>query len=203
MDPYLERRWSDVHVRLIGLISEALQPLLPRDLRARAEERVLLEDAAGDARSYRSDVAVVTLPRDSHRGVTPNGGSAGTAVLEPVVVELREQPLFDRFVQIIDRSSGGRVVTAIEVLSPGNKKSGRLHDDYRGKLADYAAGNVNVVEIDLLRGTRAGWRCSTRMCGRTATPYLACVRRGRATQSLARLSDAAAPTPSRRAHPAA
>ena len=39
MDPYLETRWSDVHVTLLTYIGEALQPLLPPDLRARAEER--------------------------------------------------------------------------------------------------------------------------------------------------------------------
>ena len=36
MDPYLESRWSDVHVKLIGFIGEALQPLLPPALRARS-----------------------------------------------------------------------------------------------------------------------------------------------------------------------
>ena len=64
MDPYLEARWSDVHVTLIALIKEALQPLLPRGLRARSEERVLLEDAQGEAlTSYRSDVALVETGR--------------------------------------------------------------------------------------------------------------------------------------------
>ena len=43
MDPYLEARWSDVHVKLVAYIGEALQPMLPRGLRARSEQRVLLE----------------------------------------------------------------------------------------------------------------------------------------------------------------
>src|SRR4051812_35491605 len=46
MDPYLEARWSDVHAMLIATIKEALQPRLPAGLRARSEERVLLEDLA-------------------------------------------------------------------------------------------------------------------------------------------------------------
>ena len=44
MDPYLERRWGDVHTSLCTYIREVLQPLLPRDLRARATEDVLLSD---------------------------------------------------------------------------------------------------------------------------------------------------------------
>ena len=60
MDPYLESRWSDVHSALIIAIREALQPRLPSNLRARSEERVLLE-AGGDEddATYRADVAVV------------------------------------------------------------------------------------------------------------------------------------------------
>ncbi|MGA2497483.1 MAG: DUF4058 family protein [Tepidisphaeraceae bacterium] len=41
MDPYLEKRRSDVHVGLIASIGESLQPKLPAALRARIVERVL------------------------------------------------------------------------------------------------------------------------------------------------------------------
>src|SRR5207248_5881448 len=43
MDPYLESRWSDVHTALCTGIRTALQPRLPRGLRARAQQDVLLE----------------------------------------------------------------------------------------------------------------------------------------------------------------
>ena len=39
MDPYLERHWGDVHTRLITSASDPLQKFLPKDLRARVEER--------------------------------------------------------------------------------------------------------------------------------------------------------------------
>jgi hypothetical protein len=44
MDPYLESRWSDIHASLIAYIGDTLQPNLPRDLRARADERPVLGD---------------------------------------------------------------------------------------------------------------------------------------------------------------
>jgi hypothetical protein len=44
MDPYLERFWGDVHTTLITLAKFRLQGELPHTLRARAQERVVVED---------------------------------------------------------------------------------------------------------------------------------------------------------------
>src|SRR5438128_2440789 len=131
MDPYLETRWSDVHVRLIAYVAESLQPQLPRDLRARSEERVFLETVEEEALAgYRSDIAVVetSRPAGAIRETT-----SSLATVEPVIVDLYAGPDVDRFIHIIDVSSGNRVVTAIEILSPWNKTSGRLNADYRKK----------------------------------------------------------------------
>ena len=70
MDPYLEPYWNDVHVSLLVAIKEALQPILPRALRARAEEQVMLESPEGEPLSkYRPDVAVV------EHGAVARGGA--------------------------------------------------------------------------------------------------------------------------------
>jgi hypothetical protein len=178
MDPYLEARWPGVHVALVAFIAEALQPLLPRDLRARAEERVLLEDPEKEAEggAYRSDVAVVEVP--VRAGTPGRAPSANVATLEPILVPVPEPVDFDRFVKIIDVSNGNRVVTAIEVLSPWNKRRGRLNDTYRKKLSDYALGRVNVVEIDLLRSSRRDLEVGQDdLPPDRRTPYLVCVRR--------------------------
>jgi hypothetical protein len=177
MDPYLEARWSDVHSTLITAIKEALQPALPSGLRARSEERVLLEAADDETeRSYRSDVAVVRTSRSSD--TAPAKGSPAVSI-EPVVVAFHDDPILERWVQIIDTTSGQRVVTAIEVLSPWNKAPGRLNQAYRRKVADYQRGEVSLVEIDLLR-----YPTRTRLAVRTddlpaerRTPYLICIRR--------------------------
>jgi hypothetical protein len=178
MDPYLEARWSDVHVRLVSLISEVLQPLLPRDLRARSEERVLLEDTTGNLHSYRSDVALVELPNTAPHAGSGTLSVIGAATLEPVVVELAPRPPFDRFVRIIDVANGNQVVTAIEVLSPWNKRPGRLNEDYRKKLEDYIAGGVSVLEIDLIRSSRGRLEVGQEdLPVERRTPYLAAIRR--------------------------
>jgi hypothetical protein len=143
MDPYLEGRWSDVHVTLIGFTKEVLQPSLPPFLRARSEERVLIE------------------------------------TWDPSPPAYHEGPEFDCFIQILDTTSGNRVVTAIEVLSPWNKGSGRLNKDYLRKLDDYARGGVSIVKIDLLRypprdRLQVG---QVDLPLERRAPYLACVRR--------------------------
>src|SRR5205085_9964200 len=85
MDPYLEARWSDVHATLITLIKETLQPNLPPALRARSEERVLLEttDESEPIAEYRSDVAVVDSGRRADRAA---GAPGAAATVEPVRV---------------------------------------------------------------------------------------------------------------------
>jgi len=175
MDPYLEARWPGVHVSLVAFIQEALQPLLPPDLRARAEERVLLEPFEGASPSgRRPDVAVVERPR-------PRGGASevrDSASVEPVVVEVHSEPVKDRWVTIVDVGGGSRVVTAVEVLSPWNTGAGRLNEAYRQKLEEYARGHVNVVEVDLLRSSRSRLEVGQQdLPEDRRAPYLTCVRR--------------------------
>ncbi len=47
MAPYLEAHWRDVHASLIIYSRDALQGILPRTVRARVEEGVLLETPIG------------------------------------------------------------------------------------------------------------------------------------------------------------
>jgi hypothetical protein len=179
MDPYLEARWADVHVSLVGSIRESLQPRLPAGLRARSEERILVEDIESDTLAeYRSDVAVVRIPRaEAARPPVAEGGVA-VAVPAPYIIEKYQSPIIDRFVKIIDARSGNKVVTMIEVLSPWNKAPGRANSDYRKKLRDHEAAGVNVVEIDLLRTSRGRLEITdTDLPRDRRTPYLICVQR--------------------------
>jgi len=178
MDPYLQGRWPDVHAKLIAYIGETLTPLLPRDLRARSEERVVLESIEGESlRRYRGDVAVVEASRAGEPGSSAVAATA-TATIVPVIIEFSDEPYVDRFVQIVDLTNGGKVVTAIEVLSPWNKAAGRLNEDYLRKLSDYARAGVSVVEIDLLRGSRSRIVTANDLPPDRRSAYTVCVRRG-------------------------
>src|SRR5438045_1717581 len=112
MDPWMEHRWGDAHARLIIYIANELQRQLPEPLIASAEEAVSVHDSeAGRPTWARPDVSVAEdRPDELHEGAAatlpPPPG-----VAEPVLVYAPE-PEVDRHVQIIDPSSGDRIITA-------------------------------------------------------------------------------------------
>ena len=154
MDPYLEARWDDVHATLISYFREALQEVLPDELAARIEQRLVIQEEDEEERSVRPDVYVAELQEvERNSGGVAVAESPATAV-KPVAGVAYFEPEKQRWIEIIDRSSGNRIVTAIEILSPWNKLSGRLNLDYRRKVDQFTRGGVGMVEVDLIRGSR-------------------------------------------------
>ncbi len=147
MDPYLEQHWGDVHHNLITFAQGILNEHLPRDLRARVEERVVVDLPNEDRVNY-PDVRVVEHERP------PTGGTAvmssEVTAAEPLEVPFLE-PETQGFIEIVETRPQRRVITVLEVLSPSNKYAGVGRDRYRQKQADLIAGDVSLVEIDLLR----------------------------------------------------
>src|SRR5262249_26640 len=94
MDPYLEAHWPDVHARLIIYASDALQGVLPSELRARVEESVLLKTLQG---------------LGDHPRRTEARPEMSIAMAEPLLVETEPEPVSEPFLEIIDRESGNRV----------------------------------------------------------------------------------------------
>lgn len=176
MDPYLEQFWRDVHARLIIYACDQLQPRLPAGLRARVEERVVVEPGLDVERSVYPDVRVVERGRAR---AAPEVSESGVAVAEPLVIHLPDEPATQTFIEIIDVGSGKRVVTVIEVLSLSNKLPGEGRDLYLKKRDELKQGGVSLVEIDLLRaGKRLTPVPSHLIPDSHRTPYQVCVRRG-------------------------
>jgi hypothetical protein len=174
MDPWLERRWGDVHQRLVTYAADALQEVLPDDLRARLEERVFVEAPFGD-RSIFPDVRVL------EKGGVPGSplSHGDTATAEPLILDLDDEPTSQGFIEIIDSGSGGRVVSVIEVLSPSNKTPGTGQDLYLKKQRELRDGGVSLVEIDLLRsGRRVSPIPQERLPPDYRTAYQVCATRG-------------------------
>lgn len=176
MDPWLELRWRDVQASLIIYIRDQIQRQLPEPLVARAEEEVFVDVAEQEPRLVRPEVKVAAdQPRLSSGGVATL--APPVAVAKPVLVHVPE-PEVDRRVEIIDLSSGGQVVSVIEVLSPSNKLPGRAREAYEAKQREFIWAGVNLVEIDLVRQGR--WIFSVNegaLLGRERTPYMVCVFR--------------------------
>lgn len=175
MDPYLERHWRDVHGRLIVSSSTMLNRQIGGDLRARIDERLIIEEFGNEMRSISPDVVVVEHGLAGRRFSAP----AGMAIAEPLVIETTDEPVHERFIEIIDPARGGIVVTVIEFLSPTNKLPGDGREQYLRKQQEVISAKVNLVEIDLTRsGRRELALPEAEMPAAARTPYVACIRRG-------------------------
>ena len=154
MDPYLERHWLDVHADLVAMSRTALNAVLPADLVARMEERVVIDSVNYDRpRAIYPDVRVYEDPGHASQG--PAEAPNGIAVSEPIVLELESETHTETYITILD-ASGGELVTVLEFLSPANKVSGDGRDQYRRKRGELVGARVNIVEIDLVR--EGAWR---------------------------------------------
>jgi len=154
MNPYLESRWSNVHVLMVSAIAALLKPALPAGLEARPEEEVRIETIAGERmRGFRPDIAVVDSGRFEAAAAARSAGAVG--VMEPIQIRFHRGPVVLRNIEVVDTRDNDRVVTVIEVLSPWNKLPGQLNRDYVAKLKSIEDGGTSWVEIDLLRGSRS------------------------------------------------
>lgn len=175
MDPYLEEHWRDIHHRFLTYACDELQDHLPRDLRARLEERVFVEPEFGDGGGIYPDVRVVEYPS---RG----GGTALATEIEaaePLLIRAESEPATEGYIEIIDVGSGNRVVTVLELLSDLNKQPGEGLDLYRKKQRECLQGGVSLVEIDLLRSGKRVLAVPTGLIPPShRTTYQVCVTRG-------------------------
>jgi hypothetical protein len=116
MDPYLEQFWGDVHHSIITRIRDAIQKQLPRGLVSRIDSREFIEP-------------IESWPSDEAAKFVRMGGS-----LE------HSEPARQGFVMIIDRISGRRMLTVIEILKHSNKLAGPGRDLYLKKQEELIEG---------------------------------------------------------------
>ena len=160
MDPYIEAcgLWESFHNNLISHIAIQLADVAPERYLVRSGERsylVLVQSEGKKEYPFLPDVSVVT-PRSRKKG----GKKGGTAVAEPVsgikphvLCAFIEEEHREAFVEIYETGPEMRLVTSIEVLSPSNKRpNNEGWDLYQRKRQSILLGNVNLVELDLLRG---------------------------------------------------
>jgi hypothetical protein len=149
MDPYLEGPlWSSIHAQFCSEIARRLTPALGDRYIALVEERLVVEsldDVSIATRAIRPEVSVATTQTRPATSAT-----IMEAPLQLATVVESELPM--HFIEI--RSVPNMVVvTVLEVLSPANKE-GEGRADYLRKRRSVLNSDVNLIEIDLLRGGR-------------------------------------------------
>lgn len=149
MDPYLEgTEWTSVHTELSSEIARQLAPKLRPRYVARTTRRFVTEmvgDVSVTTGSVYPDVGVVDAAGQG--AVEESYSGSFSAPLELATVIPAQIPLLT--IEIRDVAHR-ELVTAIEVLSPTNKRGDgyREYLDKRQRLLHSAA---HLIEIDLLR----------------------------------------------------
>jgi len=151
MNPYLESPefWRSVRNRLIVAIADLLTPqLLPKYL-VDIEQRIY--QISGE------DALLIGIPDVTvQRSPTPTTAAASNiAVAAPPAQSLKVRiplpvELTESYLQVIETETK-KVVTAIEVLSPTNKRPGKGREMYESKRENIFGSRTHLVEIDLLR----------------------------------------------------
>jgi hypothetical protein len=152
MDPYIESRriWPDFHIDLAAEIRANLNVQIQPGYYATAVTYVaydVIEIAQSTSRAVSPDVSVWrTGLSSSTQGATTLIDPPAAQGIAPV-----EAPL--RLANVEVREAGTDVlVTAIEILSPINKRPGRERQKYLRKRRELLRSEVHVMELDLLRG---------------------------------------------------
>ena len=157
MDPWLERpgMFPDFHDRLIAALGAAINALLPPPYYTAIANRIWLE---GPNRHIEPDVDILHQPHANGIAAPKSEDSTGRAVVvavqaRPVIVHAPRDEVIERFLEVHSAPDGEHLVTSIEVLSLSNKREGsRGRKEYLQKQNEMLDSEVNLVEIDLLRG---------------------------------------------------
>lgn len=157
MDPYLEGHlWSDFHHTLAVYIKAQLVSQISPKYLVRTEIYTVLDTAMEkDIGIMYPDVSVFKNQKIKEPAVAYGNQSEPPAATPPTTIIREQMPVEVRIpvIEIRDKAHN-QLVTAIEILSPVNKRTPGLIP-YRKKRKQLHESGVHLIEIDLLRrGTR-------------------------------------------------
>ncbi|MEG5015816.1 MULTISPECIES: DUF4058 family protein [unclassified Microcoleus] len=151
MDPYLEHPdfWPGIHNLLISEIARFLSPQLRPKYRVAVEMRMYETSGESSVSVGIPDITVQPLANASSPSM-PN-----MAVLlpptQPVTVTIPVPEIIKEAYLEIKQVETREVITAIEILSPTNKRSGKGRQMYEEKRQQILSTRTHLIEIDLLR----------------------------------------------------
>ena len=151
MNPYLENPvfWSEVHNRLIVNLADSLAPQIPPQYRVAIEQRTYLSDESDSVLVGIPDVAVFSQTKTA-KPTTSTATFVSTSEAVTVTMPVPEN-VKENYLEIREVATS-YVVTALEILSPKNKRAGEGRKAYERKRKQVLATTTHLVEIDLLRG---------------------------------------------------
>lgn len=154
MDPYLEHPdfWQETHNRLIVAIADTIMPQIRPKYEIAIKQRIY----KNDTNDYNGNSILVGIPDVAikHQSNTPDVPTHSVATLAVTVPTIVKVPTTEKIKQTyleVREMTTKQVVTAIEILSPVNKRSGEGRITYLKKRQSILGSLTNLVEIDVLR----------------------------------------------------
>lgn len=152
MDPYIEHplTWSDFHANLAPEIQGQLNAVIQPRYVARLIPHVTYEVVEiTQKRAIRPDVGVWQSQYPQQRAIAAAPMITPAPAQSAVAIELPLE-LFSVEIYLVETLE---LVTAIEILSPVNKKRGHeAYVEYQRKRRELLRSEAHLLEIDLLRG---------------------------------------------------
>ncbi|NJM63826.1 MAG: DUF4058 family protein [Oscillatoriales cyanobacterium RU_3_3] len=155
MDPYLEHPdfWQETHNRLIVAIADTIMPQIRPKYEVAIDKRIYEvtdpNDSNGD--SLLVGIPDVAIKRQSNNPDVSTRSVATAAMTLPATVKVpTPQKIKQAYLEVREIATK-QVVTAIEILSPVNKRLGEGRTTYLKKRQSILGSLTNLVEIDLLR----------------------------------------------------
>lgn len=152
MDPYLEDPifWSSFHNRFLVAIADAIAPLLQPKYYVEIEARTYIDNGEDEVLIGIPDTVVLARTQPNHSPISQS--SSSTAVqTKPQKVEIPiDLERKERYLQVREIGTDA-VITAIELLSPTNKRTGEGRDIYTEKRRSILSSRSHLVELDFLR----------------------------------------------------
>lgn len=149
MDPYLEDSnvWEDFHQNLATEVQTRLAPHLRPKYFAALVPRVTYDEVFIEERhTIKPDVSIYQINE------RPMSAASVAVAPAPLMGQVTLDLPVKLFSIEIRETATGTLITAIEILSPVNKKAGhQAYEDYRRKRRDLFRSTAHLLEIDLLR----------------------------------------------------
>jgi Protein of unknown function (DUF4058) len=155
MDPYLEHPdfWQETHHWLISAIAASLVPQIRPKYEIAIDKRIYEitdpNDSNGD--SLLVGIPDVAIKRQPNTPNVPTRSVATLAVTVPTTVKVPTSEKIKQTYLEVREMATKQVVTAIEIISPVNKRSGEGRITYLKKRQSILGSLTHLVEIDLLR----------------------------------------------------
>jgi Protein of unknown function (DUF4058) len=155
MDPYLENPdfWQETHHWLISEIAASLVPQIRPKYEIAIDKRIY---EITDRNDSNGDFLLVGIPdvaikRQPNNPDVPTRSIATTTLTVPTTVKVPAPDKIKQAYLEVREISTKQVVTAIEILSPVNKRNGEGRLTYLKKRQSILGSLTHLVEIDLLR----------------------------------------------------